>query len=50
MYGILLEAEHLSWAVTALKGKDIRILRWADANAALTYIAGQRKRLAKRTR
>ena len=37
-------------AVTALEGKDITILGWSDANAALTYIADHRKRRAQRTR
>jgi len=31
-------------AVTALEGKDITVLRWSNASAALTYIADHRKR------
>ena len=37
-------------AVTTLEGKDITILRWSDADAALECIANNRKRRRGRTR
>jgi inorganic pyrophosphatase len=37
-------------AVTALEGKDIEVLGWAGADAALTYVAGSRTPQRKRAR
>ena len=37
-------------AVTSLEGKDITVLRWSGADAALAYIAGSRTGQSRRSR
>ena len=44
------ELENFLVAVTALEGKDIKILGWSGANATLKYIASHQERQRKSTR